>query len=1276
MGPMSGARQGQRATRNHEHDPPALASAAGAEHISDRAEEPGEENRAAQMGQRIQRPTTTTAAARGPLSAAAAASSWQAATQTTSGASMASASQLADGLAEGASGKSVAVLQARQTKKRAAAAGSKGRKNQPQQQQQQQPSELEDRFGCYDTPESDVQFSSRSKDNCARVAEAPAPAPSAIPASLGSPQPRCSSQAASSGQQPPMLAPSPQPQRPRSALAGSLAAAAADSTPIAASSAPRAALFQANKLQQQQQLAGGCHSTLAISNQRAKTTRVRINSTSEQIQDPNWLIRMSQELELQRQQQKRGHLKALHRKLKSTLANTISGGGGGNGGDPSMSPAAAATTSVGGGGPAHLQSPSLPATPTKMPVSILKQRKHAAAATATAPGQVGGAAALGATSARSPARKSPVPPAGQQAAASSSATRPTSQVQRDRPAKHAAPSKSIIDDSARPASAAATSSQLASSQQLSDKPDQAAPTIKPICADGQVKVSGWKRNNLLAKTLSHFDEIRGNQRPVFVPTKIKLPPTEAGLSGGQQQLGVAGGGGSGRPTKFAEIVREAVSKKKLLASGAGSRAHAEPSAICSLLQQQQAASKRASSGSDHSFRGADLGPAEPDSAAAHRCLSADEQHAAVQQEKQHHQVRSSSAAGSPPNGASTRIQRQHQHQAGRAPSRQGAQTPLGQLQISQLLSQQQHSPAAATPAASAISQQQASPSSSRQFKLQLKNNQVLQNLRRQSNEVLQAQAHAHADAEAAAGSHQLASSHLKDWKRLAGKLALLTGGGGGSARHATSGSSPISTSNRNLLSVLSGNQQHQHQLLVHGQAPLRLTVSNEEQSTSGQARRASRQLQLPSSPAASTASAGEQARKLSSSSMVVQPVSSSRRQLQIEQEASSCLANAGFDLQEQEQEKRLRRSSDSEAYRNSQPNLASRHLGAAKPLAGSQQETSRNDFEQANSPIARPAIVVNRNDLLQLLQVTAGGGGGESSLLAPTAAADRCAAGGNLRTQSDSGVAPPAAAAAREADFGSSKSVDTLLMEAAPLSAEPQRLKRRPGDIMQRDISAEASNLSASPSHDEGSPLFGAAITGERQADEAPHSEQQQPQQPPAADLSWVVRQTSKVAFFQQKLRKMRWHSKQQQQQQQPTVETTKKSKQQPAAGDGDESDERRRASAAKCGDVFMDPELIGDAIEIFLRSTMQINNNGGAGGAAAARPARAADGASGESRELTAAAADSDADEGDDEPATRGQRLAAAAAAETGMSCDEAAGGGGGGCSRSRSELACGSQD
>lgn len=676
--------------------------------------------------------------------------------------------------------------------------------------------------------------------------------------------------------------------------------------------------------------------------------------------------------------------------------------------------------------------------------------------------------------------------------------------------------------------------------------------------------------------------------------------------------------------------------------------------------------------------------------AAHRSVSADGSGLLAGQQQQQQpsppQMRPSSAASSP--NSSGRFQHfpaagslsqmspisKHQTPQSRASSRQGgAQTPLGQQQQQLAASAAQNQLLNQLLLNSSAQQALSSYDSSRQFKLQLKNNQVLQNLRRQSNE-LQAQLqqaaasaisesesnHQHQQQPQQQQQHQ--SSHLKDWKRLAGKLSLLTSGG----RHAAA-----VVNNRNLLSVLgsapttSGGSQLQ---------PLRLTVSNEEQSSSAnsnpnltfatgqQPRRGNsqQQLQLPQVGSADTAQESQQ-RKLSSSSMVVQPVSSKQQHQQQHQhqqkqhhQHEAGPSQSSLSAHPADPSRPPRRRSDSEAYRIPQ---------VTNP---GNQESPFDD-----QPV-KPAIVVNRNDLLQLLQVTCGSSSSNNNnnndpINSPAGISEILrASSGQLRTQSDSAVSPtiserPSLSAflAATGAATSSKSVETLAISSNQNIFDSDGENNRSDISKQRDSGSEMAGCLL-PADDEGSQtalfanstLLGAGCdslttaAGLANSPECQRSAQQQRQQQQQqqqadkggrADLSWVVKQTSKVAFFQHKLRKMRWHSKQQQQQKQHQLQQQQQQTLSSCSG-GSEMDEDKRGTAlakkgkhaggeselsssssnllsqqevkeqqqqqqktsgelstTKSGDVFMDPELIGDAIEIFLRSTMQ-NNSGGAG--------------------------------------------------------------------------------
>lgn len=883
-----------------------------------------------------------------------------------------------------------------------------------------------------------------------------------------------------------------QPQRPQSALAGSSSA----------------------------------NSSLMITSQqqqRAKTTRVRINSTSEQIQDPNWLIQMSMELESSGSTLKtKSHLKNLHRKLKlnllkssSSSSNHSSSGGTSNqnqstsvdspGGNPD-SPLMAVCNNQ----PNPLERQSI-----KKPVSILKQRSATNSPVLAEPSTARGKSP---TATRSGKAK-------RAAQAGQHAQQPTSLVPSNNSSQQQQQQQSHQSSQQQPVvvSAATTtkqagqaskdkspSSAVANSISGTDDAPISAKTISrpvPICADGQVKVSGWKRNNLLAKTLSHFDEIRGNQRPVFVPTKITVPADVPRSMSPRQAAAIAGN------NKFAEIVREALLKKsQLIASKAGEDSSERPASACEANFGHARQEHRSSSSAGFSSSSSPTQRVSP--------------------------------LASPPAGQSASPKHAKQQVF-------PASSPVSKAHLfsSHLLQISDYS------------------QSTRQFKLQQKNNQVLQNLRRQSNELqasLQQQQQDENSPNAPGQTARAGSMHLKDWKRLTGKLALLTSSRASSAAK-------------------------EGQLSVQ-QMPLRLTVSNQESSTltlsgptgassvalgrANTQRRAKQHqptvLQVPGGGDPSASASQEPfARKLSSSSMIVQANSAKT--------SGQAHLNAHLDFGGQ------RRRSDSEAYQLITASSEARdatmlpEVASTTSVVAAAAEASSNE-QAAPPPLAvKPPVVVHRDDLIQLLQVT------ETSL--PASKRNSC-------TSNDS-AASQLGGNRQKASRHNSLQLDDY--EPAALAGS---LSRRAGSI------------SKSSSVDEN--LAGSQSNSNQGDEEADSNAKARPTKKTVTDLSWVVKKTSKVAFFQQKLRKMRWNSKQREQQQR---EDSSQKRTYEGQGNAvqEENGESDSAETAGCmqrtkqqdeqgqneaclttssgGDVFINPTLIGDAIEIFLRSTMQQNS-------------------------------------------------------------------------------------
>lgn len=697
----------------------------------------------------------------------------------------------------------------------------------------------------------------------------------------------------------------------------------------------------------------------------------------------------------------------------------------------------------------------------------------------------------------------------------------------------------------------------------------------PICAEGELKVSGWKRNNLLAKTLGHLDEIRGNQRPIFVPMKITLATTndasQANSSGGSNSTRRSSSAGN----KFADIVREAINKKSLL-----SQAQPKPSVEADTLQQQQqqqqtnsnqipeVARTSLSQGRNHSHEhvhnAADVvGLVVPTTSqlgtsAAQRSVSAD---GGVSADAAASAARSSLSVMS---SAPSSTQQRRSQQINQMPLVSGTNRPSLQQQnyVAHLLSAMADSSSSA-------------PASSRELKLQLKNEQVMQNLRRQSNELSRAELHADLEGSGAASGTNMASGelearssnesqHLKDWKRLTSRLLS---GRGSNAR------------------------------------PLRLTLSNQEQSsraagTSGPSATAmaamANSLQTPSLQRSGISAQHlsalglgdrllvEGQRKLSSSSMVVQPSSAatgsgSQQPHNLLPGSSQCnqrdgrLQNArsaasspmrpslgvgGGVVKQQQQPSaarsgttaspgasgqpsalQIRRSSDSEAY------------GSAIMQAARSRHTSQENSPEvaASTPFKQPqlqpsscVIVVNQDDLMQLLQVKSSTALTDATQ--PLAASDRSSA-----TSADS-----------NASSGRS--------DAAPANQSP----------------------AAEPT---------AATSVHRNPPPSP-----QTQSSAADSLSKLVKRTSRVAGFHRKLRaKIRWRRSSANAR--PTADSTRATDapapcSPPASLSGGEigaqcaAHEGAASSSGVDPAAAIDPMLIGDAIEIFLRSTMQRNGS------------------------------------------------------------------------------------
>jgi len=598
--------------------------------------------------------------------------------------------------------------------------------------------------------------------------------------------------------------------------------------PASACGALAAASSQATSARAQLETESSSNSSSATLGQlqpqatRPRVTRVRINSTSEQIEEPRWLrelARGQQEVERARKTPKslgktKNHLKAFQQKLKSTI---LVGAGASPSGSLASNSLPQGPTAPAGLAPSSQTSPEHEPQPPRTPVSILKQpgkrspqwpraqkatsgrdespqvhaRPHAACPVGGPLGptgnQLSSAAAKqqasGKTQAARAANKQQPEAAGQQALVSTvqraaggeAGPQPPKREHRRQTA--AASRQSQQQPEVEPAKRQAHHQQQARSSATAEPaatPTPAAlPSLPALCQDGQVKVSvgsAWRRNNLLAKTLSHFDEIRGNQRPIFVPTKITLATQQGGVAAGSAVVelregeraelseGAGSAGARQAGTKFAALVREAISKKNLL-SGAGETQGA--------LHAEQPAPPITVA--------APPGPSSP----CNSCAPARTAHPV--------------AARAPRPAPRPQSAEPQMLMGGRALRSSGGPGLAPRHEAHEL------------PAPS---------NSARSFKLQLKNEQVLQNLRRQSNELAIGQAASELAASLSAADadkqHQTSSAgHLKDWKRLTNKLGLLTAAG----RHATSRAA------QQLPAGSSCSMQQQ----------LRLTVSNQEQ---------------------------------------------------------------------------------------------------------------------------------------------------------------------------------------------------------------------------------------------------------------------------------------------------------------------------------------------------------------------------------------------------------------------------------------------------------------
>lgn len=1150
---------------------------------------------------------------------------------------------------------------------------------------------------------------------------------------------------------------------------------------------------------------------------RSKTTRVRINSTSEQIQDPNWLIQMSKELELQQQQQrqKKSHLKLLHRKLKSTIighhhhqsnssttkdfsidasysnsdaqilgptitttATTTPPNNANEIGSSVAQDKSPISTLTGGA----FSPPLLPPTPVKVPVSILKQRTlnatNTTSSTNNSPAfnQHQQQQQFFKIPSQTSRTKSPVP--NQQPALASvarpvtvgkstkqSANKQHKQSLQQQHKPQAAPSISsptvTFQTDTNKDSPSGCSQQHKASQQ---EPNLVTPKTTPICADGQVKVSGWKRNNLLAKTLSHFDEIRGNQRPIFVPTKIMLPTEAIGQNKHQILTTATTTTASQSPanlasfkpgkSKFAEIVREAVSKKNQLINSSKQISDI-PTNICQSTSNQQQdphqgqnifqegasnSSKRSSyclgtkdftnEGNNEimqlynqhhvSTRAISAEPSIHSSSNLHQMVG--DQAGSLQQHRSsstgtRESFSHTTCSGSPTTShihgnlnvqsskqQVTSIAKKHSSSgasvSGNSPANSHSTLHVSPQLVSQLL--MSHA------ATSALSEA----SSSRSFKLQHKNQQVLQNLKHQLDP--ESSSHPHQHNQSGTYHHSSNSTHIKDWKRLTSKLSLLT-----SSRNfkssSSSGNSP--SSNKNLPtvkddSVLLGGSNNKSGNPI----PLRLTVSNQESGKScGSSQEGSderhppgpfslrfrqkrnsnsnsNQNNSPSSVLQVPESSGP--RKLSSSSMVVQSTTTSS-------DSNKTGSNNGISTiidGTRDTQTTCRRSSDSEAYRVPCSNYiqARQHeaSGESRGSAISLQSNTSNNSSNGN----KQPIVVHRNDLLQILQVasrprqrqqqrgTANDSSGyeysnlngsikdkehRHSLQLSAASSSQVMTqdkGGGGKTEQTQGdkielIRPDEANIEyrREREsmpcMGRSISLNSVEIRLASdgqstiedkqfkmmavrnsLSDTPSSSVTSATKICRKTTTVSTSLFSPKLRPDavvrdgnskeelnDDNAGAGASVDANAADSNGDHENQAANSAPllqRSADLSWVVKKTSKVAFFQQKLRKMRWHSKQRknpaenpemseaasknaavQQQQIAAVNNNKQQQQQGklcpsvtkkgTSNDEDTNEnENRNEGENDLGtgpsEVFMDPTLIGDAIEIFLRNTMQ----------------------------------------------------------------------------------------
>lgn len=364
-----------------------------------------------------------------------------------------------------------------------------------------------------------------------------------------------------------------------------------------------------------------------------KTTRVRINSTSENIQEPNWMLSAQEVIDSSSQARHTSLVKTLHNKLKSSISGSTYNHSNN-----------------------FIETPSLynqensnkeEMKPTKAPVSILKTRQ------------------------------------------------PTPSLMPEQ----------INKQQHQPA---LTIQQTTSLQSTNTNLNNNA----NCNTDGQRK-SGWKINNLLAKTISHLDDIRGQQRPVFQqqPTFSSSLNQDLRQNCNKQQS----------TSKFASVVSAALREQK------AKKQQSETSD--SKLTKIQATRKRGNSNTSE----------------VQRCVSA---------EPTNRQQVLVSLLAAPSGGttiSSSLVNARHAHQR-----HSFAESSSGNAEPEAL--------------------------SARDIKLQQMNEQVLNQLRRQSNEppanfssssTLGLQACRDSNHNSSFGDSQNQTSRRKaDWARLTGKLAM------------------------------------------------------------------------------------------------------------------------------------------------------------------------------------------------------------------------------------------------------------------------------------------------------------------------------------------------------------------------------------------------------------------------------------------------------------------------------------------------------------------------